>query len=71
MLLLCIFKEIQTAYEFVSIIAFKNKYLDDGLNMQIAAILSDYDGTLCPTGSIRCQDKSVIPKNLEDILWDI
>ena len=39
--------------------------------MQIDAILSDYDGTLCPTGSIRCQDKSVIPKNLEDILWDI
>jgi HAD superfamily hydrolase (TIGR01484 family) len=39
--------------------------------MQIDAILSDYDGTLCPTGSVRCQDKSVIPKNLEDILWDI
>jgi hydroxymethylpyrimidine pyrophosphatase-like HAD family hydrolase len=39
--------------------------------MQIAAILSDYDGTLCPTGSIRNQDKSVIQKNLEDILWDV
>ena len=45
--------------------------LSNDLNMQIAAILSDYDGTLCPTGSIRYQDKSVIPKNLEDILWDI
>jgi hydroxymethylpyrimidine pyrophosphatase-like HAD family hydrolase len=49
----------------------KAKYLGNDFNMQIAAILSDYDGTLCPTGSIRCQDKSVIPKNLEDILWDI
>ena len=39
--------------------------------MHIDAVLSDYDGTLCPTGSIRCQDKSVIPKNLVDILWDI
>jgi HAD superfamily hydrolase (TIGR01484 family) len=45
--------------------------LSNDLNMQIDAILSDYDGTLCPTGSIRCQDKSVIPKNLEDILWEI
>jgi HAD superfamily hydrolase (TIGR01484 family) len=39
--------------------------------MQIDAILSDYDGTLCPTGSVKCQDKNVIPKNLEDILWNI
>ena len=38
--------------------------------MQITAILSDYDGTLCPTGSLRTQN-SVIPECLENILWSI
>ena len=39
--------------------------------MQIAAILSDYDGTLCPTGSIRSQEQNIIPASLEDVLWSI
>jgi trehalose-6-phosphatase len=39
--------------------------------MQISAILSDYDGTLCPTGSIKNQEENPIPADLEDILWDI
>ena len=38
--------------------------------MQITAILSDYDGTLCPTSSIRSQT-STIPEGLDDILWRI
>jgi HAD superfamily hydrolase (TIGR01484 family) len=38
--------------------------------MQISAILSDYDGTLCPTTSIRSEE-SVIPEELQNILWDI
>ena len=38
--------------------------------MRIAAILSDYDGTLCPTGSLRSQNNA-IPQELEDILWTI
>jgi hydroxymethylpyrimidine pyrophosphatase-like HAD family hydrolase len=38
--------------------------------MQISAILSDYDGTLCPTTSIRSKE-NVIPEELENILWDI
>ena len=38
--------------------------------MQISAILSDYDGTLCPTTSIRSED-NVIPEELDNILWDI
>jgi len=38
--------------------------------MKISAILSDYDGTLCPTGSIR-SDENLIPEKLESILWDI
>src|ERR671920_661860 len=45
--------------------------------MRIAAILSDYDGTLCPTASLKSQDdhnkksNSRIPTKLEKILWDI
>ncbi|HJT47438.1 MAG TPA: HAD hydrolase family protein [Nitrososphaeraceae archaeon] len=39
--------------------------------MQISAILSDYDGTLCPTASIRDEDQNAIPVELENILWDI
>ncbi len=36
----------------------------------ITAILSDYDGTLCPTNSVRNQD-STIPKELRQVLSDI
>jgi trehalose-6-phosphatase len=39
--------------------------------MQISAILSDYDGTLCPTGTIRNQEENLIPADLEAILWSI
>jgi hypothetical protein len=41
---------------------------------QIDAILSDYDGTLCPTTSVRggnCYDAGTIPKGLEQILFRI
>ena len=37
---------------------------------RITAILSDYDGTLCPTNSIRNQD-GTIPKELRQVLSDI
>src|SRR5918911_4184573 len=37
--------------------------------MRISGILSDYDGTLCPTCSIRSKENN-IPKELENILWD-
>ena len=39
--------------------------------MQISAILSDYDGTLCPSGTIRKQEESFIPTDLEEVLWNI
>jgi hypothetical protein len=32
--------------------------------------LSDYDGTLCPTNSVRNQD-GTIPEELRQVLWDI
>ncbi|MFZ0343955.1 MAG: HAD-IIB family hydrolase [Nitrososphaeraceae archaeon] len=38
--------------------------------MQITTVLSDYDGTLCSTASIRTRD-SKIPKMLEEMLWSI
>jgi hydroxymethylpyrimidine pyrophosphatase-like HAD family hydrolase len=38
--------------------------------VQISAILSDYDGTLCPTTSVRSKE-NIIPEELENILWDI
>jgi hypothetical protein len=38
--------------------------------MQISAILTDYDGTLCPTASIRNKE-NIIPEELENTLWDI
>ncbi|MER5175756.1 MAG: HAD-IIB family hydrolase [Candidatus Nitrosocosmicus sp.] len=40
---------------------------------RISAILSDYDGTLCPTSSINKQgdNLNIIPPNLEDILCSI
>jgi trehalose-6-phosphatase len=39
--------------------------------MEIAAILSDYDGTLCPTGSVKTREKNIIPEILSNILWDL
>ena len=36
----------------------------------IAAILSDYDGTLCPTGSVK-NKAGTIPEELEQVLWSI
>lgn len=40
--------------------------------MKICAILSDYDGTLCPTASLKGNDNnSKIPSKLEKILWNI
>jgi trehalose-6-phosphatase len=38
--------------------------------MEIAAILSDYDGTLCPTSSVKTWEKNTIPDILSNILWD-
>ena len=38
--------------------------------MQISTILSDYDGTLCPTASIRNKE-NITPEELENTLWDI
>ena len=37
---------------------------------KVAAILSDFDGTLCPTSDIGCSynDSDMIPQTLEDIL---
>jgi HAD superfamily hydrolase (TIGR01484 family) len=37
----------------------------------VTAILSDYDGTLCSTASLRTKDNSRIPKELEEILWSL
>jgi HAD superfamily hydrolase (TIGR01484 family) len=37
---------------------------------RIAAILSDYDGTLCPTSSVR-NKAGTIPGGLEKVLWSI
>jgi HAD superfamily hydrolase (TIGR01484 family) len=45
------------------------------LQMRIDAILSDYDGTLCPTSSLRSQytsnSSNRIPDTLQTILWNI
>lgn len=40
---------------------------------KVAAILSDFDGTLCPTSDIGCgyNDSDIIPQTLEDILTKI
>jgi trehalose-6-phosphatase len=42
-------------------------------NCKIIAILSDYDGTLCPTSHIDLQDNDsgLVPAELEDILVDL
>jgi len=39
--------------------------------MKISAILSDYDGTLCPTSSIKNDEENLIPADLEEILWGL
>ena len=39
--------------------------------MRIGAILSDYDGTLCPAASVKGNGDSKIPPKLEKILWNI
>jgi HAD superfamily hydrolase (TIGR01484 family) len=38
---------------------------------KIFAIISDYDGTLCPTGSIRRKDQNKVPPELADVLSEI
>jgi hydroxymethylpyrimidine pyrophosphatase-like HAD family hydrolase len=39
---------------------------------KITAILSDYDGTLCPTSSVkRSEGNTAIPEDLGNILWNI
>ena len=38
--------------------------------LRISAIISDYDGTLCPTGSLKGLNNQ-IPPDLEKVLWDI
>ena len=40
------------------------------MQTKIAAILSDYDGTLCPTDSVK-SEAGTIPEELEQILWAI
>ena len=37
---------------------------------RIAAILSDYDGTLCPTDIVK-NKTGTIPEELEQVLWSI
>lgn len=38
--------------------------------MRISVIISDYDGTLCPTASLKGLNNQ-IPPDLEKVLWDI
>lgn len=38
--------------------------------LRISAIISDYDGTLCPTASVKGANNQ-IPPDLEKVLWDI
>ena len=38
--------------------------------VRISAIISDYDGTLCPTASIKSKDDQ-IPEDLHNVLWEI
>src|ERR671930_661242 len=41
---------------------------------KIAAIISDYDGTLCPTSSVKGSEEgntAAIPEDLDNILWNI
>jgi HAD superfamily hydrolase (TIGR01484 family) len=43
---------------------------DKVLPIRISAIISDYDGTLCPTASMSSEDKK-IPPDLLSVLWNI
>ena len=36
--------------------------------MKVSAIISDYDGTLCPAGDIRVEGRNRIPAELESVL---
>jgi len=38
--------------------------------VRISAIISDYDGTLCPTVSVKSKDNQ-IPQDLHNVLWQI
>jgi len=38
--------------------------------IRISAIISDFDGTLCPTGSVKTEDGN-IPPDLQNVLWSI
>ena len=38
--------------------------------LRISVIISDYDGTLCPTASLKGLNNQ-IPPDLEKVLWDI
>lgn len=40
------------------------------MSTHITGIISDYDGTLCPTREVRSQGNT-IPTDLDQILWDI
>lgn len=40
-------------------------------SMKIFAIISDYDGTLCPAGDIRVESRNRIPAELQNVLWEI
>jgi trehalose-6-phosphatase len=39
--------------------------------MKISAIISDYDGTLCPAGDVRVEGRNRIPTKLESVLLEI
>lgn len=38
--------------------------------IRISALISDYDGTLCPTVSVKSKDNQ-IPQDLQNVLWQI
>jgi len=40
-------------------------------NLKVFAIISDYDGTLCPAGDIRVEGRNMIPVELKNVLWEI
>lgn len=39
--------------------------------MKVFAIISDYDGTLCPAGDVRVECLNNIPVEIENVLWQI
>ena len=60
-----------TVVTFIKSFTCLNLCLDS--NCKIVAILSDYDGTLCPTSHIDLQDKDsgFVPADLENTLVDV